>query len=190
MAMASIIDSYNKVLTPINAGYGRSSVDSAQIYSDPIGKAHQSAAEQEEAKRLEQESQRQLQLLLEQQQNSLMSAQYTPVAQAPTAPVAQPQSAPVAAAPAPAPAAPPVPGISRGAYAAASDQGASYLPYVSMGPAGSGLIYFKGVPLKLPEGVTYSTSSGPQTPATSSFSGLTPSSASQLQAAYKAAIGK
>lgn len=117
MAMASIIDSYNKVLTPINAGpAGRSGVDSASIYSDALGKSHMSVAQAEEQKKLDaaayQEAQLQLQALVQQQQEQL--AQPQPAATAPTAvqqytPQAAIQSyAAVVGAPGPAPAAPAV----------------------------------------------------------------------------------
>lgn len=210
MAMASIIDSYNKVLAPINAGYGKGAVDSTQIYSDPIGKAHQSAAQQEEMKRLEQESSRQLQLLLEQQQAALAApptvapgstsadlqaqaeheARLQAQVQNQTQHEARLQAQGSQIVPAIAQAAQAAPAITRAAYGIANDQGASYLPYVTSGEKGSGTILFKGVPIKLPEGSSYITTSGPYQPSTKAFKGLTPEGAAQMQAAYNAAIGK
>lgn len=98
--MASIIDSYNKVLNPINAGSysGRSSVDSALIYSDPVGKAHQSAAQEEEQKKIDSAAaaqQAQIAADLQKQLAAFSASSATPA----------PAPVPVLA-PAPAPAAP------------------------------------------------------------------------------------
>jgi hypothetical protein len=122
--MASIIDSYNKVLTPINASSysGRSGVDQASIYSDPLGQAHQSAAQKEAQIKLDEELALQQAKLLADLQ-AQVSAPITPSVMAapaaqesyesvvapvlPSAPAVDPASvfapAPAAAAPAPAP---------------------------------------------------------------------------------------
>lgn len=111
MAMASILDSYNKVLTPINAkSTGRSgSVDSAMIYSDLSGKSHQDSVQAEEQKKLEEALYQATQLQLQDLTKQIATSAAQPVAQYVAPPAAAQSYAAVVAPPAPAAAPAPAP---------------------------------------------------------------------------------
>lgn len=102
--MASINDSYEKVLNPINTGSyaGRSAVDTASIYSDPMGFAHQDASKKQQQDLMNQQmAAQQAQVLADlQSQIALASAPAAPAAQqsyqAVVAPAAPPAPTPLA----------------------------------------------------------------------------------------------